>query len=84
MTKLKFFRATLPTHWASYLINNDASSFSLYEDGDDEIARIDAWCEDHSALCVGVSEESEFRHSSWDCPDEYAGEYSEYTFQEIK
>ena len=32
----------LPAHWASYLINGDATSFSLNDDGGDaEIAVID-------------------------------------------
>ena len=31
----------LPSQWASYLINGDASSFDLWEDGDKELAIID-------------------------------------------
>ena len=47
----------LPAHWASYLINGDATSFSLNDDGGDaEIALIDEivadidnqrWCIDY-------------------------------------
>ena len=36
----------LPADWASYLINGDASSFDLYEDGDEQIATIDKFIED--------------------------------------
>jgi hypothetical protein len=31
----------LPAHWACYLINGDATSFSLNDDGDAELAVID-------------------------------------------
>ncbi len=36
----------LPADWASYLINGDATSFDLYEDGDEQIAGIDKFIED--------------------------------------
>ena len=70
---------TLPAHWASYLINGDASSFSLYDDGDAEIARIDAFCENIGGDCVDVSEESYF--SRWNDAGELAGDMAEFTFQ---
>lgn len=31
----------LPARWASYLVNGDASSFSLWDDGEAELAFID-------------------------------------------
>jgi len=79
---IKTFELSLPTHWASYLINGDASSFSLYDDGDDEIARIDALINDCGGYCIDVSEESEFRHASYDAPGELANDYATYTFIE--
>lgn len=38
----------LPSHWAPYLINDDPSSFSLYDDGDAQIAAIDLWLEQNN------------------------------------
>ena len=69
----------LPEHWASYIINGDASSFSLYDDEDEEIGRIDAYLETINGYCVDVSKSSFF---SWHCdaPNELAGTMAEYTF----
>ena len=36
----------LPVDWKCYLLNGDASSFDLYDDGDEEIAAIDQFIED--------------------------------------
>ena len=70
---------TLPAHWASYIINGDASSFSLYDDGDAELARIDAYLETINGYCVDVSESS-FFSSHCDAPNELAGTMADYTF----
>ena len=52
----------LPAHWASYLINGDATSFSLNDDGGDaEIAVIDQIIENIDAGGpVSCSDESVF------------------------
>lgn len=82
---IKTFTAILPAHWASYLINGDATSFSLYGDeGDAEIERIDQWCAENSGYCLDVSEEVSFMpRGSLDCPNELPGDYAEFTFQVI-
>lgn len=54
--------AILPDHWASVLINGDQSSFSLYDDGDEELELIDRLCEEEGfGHCLGCTEEAEFR-----------------------
>ena len=52
----------LPSHWASYMINGDATSFSLNDDGGDaEIAVIDEFMEDFGeGVIVTCSEEPFF------------------------
>ena len=82
---IKTFTATLPAHWASYLINNDPSSFALYGDeGDAELERIDQWCAENSGYCLDVSEDVSFMpRGSLDCPNELPGDYAEFTFQVI-
>ena len=51
----------LPAHWASYLINCDDSSFSLYDDGDEQLETIDQIIEDIGhGRPVEVSDESSF------------------------
>lgn len=53
----------LPSHWASYLINGDATGFSLNDDGGDaEIALIDQFVEEIEAegALVDCSQESFF------------------------
>ena len=51
----------LPSHWASYLINGDASSFELWDDGEAELAIIDRLLADIGlGDPVDVSEESDF------------------------
>lgn len=54
--------ATLPAHWASYLINGEASSFSLEADGDEELELIDRLCKEEGfGHCLDCTEEAEFR-----------------------
>lgn len=43
--KLKFIKALGPAHWASYLINNDASIFDYLGDDGTEQTRADAFAE---------------------------------------
>jgi hypothetical protein len=64
---------TLPSYWACYLINGDASGME-----DDEIKEVDDWLKSSNAgSCVGCSEESEFKHRNdannlgADCLDYY-------------
>lgn len=51
---------TLPTHWAPYLINGDASGLENAEE-----AEIDGWLDAHPHLgsCLSCSDEPEFKHS---------------------
>lgn len=66
----------LPSWWASYLINSDASGLE-----DSEIAEIDNSCEGLGP-CVGVSEESYF---SWhNDANTLGGDVAEFTFMEIE
>lgn len=74
----------LPSHWASYLINGDSSSFSLYDDGDDQIETIDQFIEDLGfGDPVDVSDESNFMtyHDARDY-GVLAGDCLVYTFLE--
>jgi hypothetical protein len=81
---IKTFTVNLPAHWASYLINDDPSSFALHDDGDAELARIDQWVANNSAHCVDVKEDVFFMpFGSLDCPGELPGDYARYTFQEV-
>jgi len=81
---IKTFTVNLPAHWASYLINDDPSSFALQDDGDAELARIDKWCADNPGHCVDVSEDVSFMpFGSLDCPGELPGDFAQYTFQEV-
>lgn len=53
----------LPSHWAVYLINGDATGFSLNDDGgDSEIALIDQFIEESEleGAMIDCSEESFF------------------------
>lgn len=84
MNKVETFTAVLPAHWASYLFDGDASSFDLGDPGNEEVARIDKWCEANPGICVYCDEESEFRYGSSDCPDELAGEYMTFTFMVLE
>lgn len=71
---------TLPAHWASYLINGDASSFSLDDDGGDaEIKLIDDWLKDVGP-CLGCSDETEFRRYH-DAPGVLACDCLEFIFE---
>ena len=74
---------TLPAHWASYLINGDASSFDLYDEGDAEIASIDRWLEANNlGLCVGCGDEPYF--SRWnDGPSDLAGDMLDFEFETL-
>lgn len=54
MIKTEEFR--LPTWWASYLINGDASGLT-----DDEQTEIDQWCEVHTTgPCLDVADDENF------------------------
>ena len=82
MTGHLTFKRWLPAHWASYLLNGDPSTFHFFTaDGQAELDRVDDWCESNPGWCVSVGE-AEFRHGSQDC-EELAGDYAEFTFQEI-
>lgn len=61
---MKTISYRLPAHWASYLINNDPSSFSLNDDGGDaELKEIDDWLENSDVgFCVGCSDEPYFAY----------------------
>ena len=51
----------LPAHWASYLINGDATSFSLNDDGGDaEIAVIDEFMSDIGEGAIVTCSEEPF------------------------
>lgn len=77
---MKLETYTLPAHWASYLINGDASSFSLYdEEGDRELNLIDELLKDLGP-CLGCSEEPEFRRYH-DAPGILACDCLEFTFE---
>lgn len=73
---------SLPAHWASYLINGDATSFSLNDGGGDaELKMIDDWLEANTTGgCLDCSEQPEF---SWhnDGPEPSLGcDVLDYTF----
>ncbi len=74
---------TLPAHWASYLINNDASSCSLEENGNGLQATLDVindWMQREGLrACLGCSDESFF---TWhpDFPHQQGGTCLDYTF----
>lgn len=80
---LKTTTATLPAHWASYLINADDSSFSLFSDGDEELELIDRLCKEEGfGHCLGCTEEAEF--TLWHDATRYgvlAGDCLTYTFE---
>lgn len=78
--KLKTETYRLPAHWASYLINGDATSFDLYDDGDAEIKRIDDFLKRNNLrLCMDCTDEEEF---SWNNDaGELAGSTAEFTFE---
>lgn len=73
----------LPSHWASYLINGDASSFSLDDDGDEQIAAIDTWMrQNHLGFCIDCAEAG----FCWrnDGPDGHLGaDCMEFTFEDL-
>jgi len=77
--KLTTITLLLPTPWASYLINGDASGLR-----EGEIESIERALVEHgvtSGECYSVSEESEFRYvAPWDCANELGGDFSTYTF----
>lgn len=72
---------TLPAQWASYLINNDASSFCLEEGGPQStVTLIDHWMKREGLrTCLGCSDESFF---TWhpDFPKQQGGTCLDYTF----
>lgn len=66
----------LPSWWASYLINSDASGLE-----DSELAEIDDFCKGLGP-CVDVSEEPYF---SWhNDANAMGGDVAEFTFMEIE
>ena len=68
---------TLPAHWATYMINGDATSYDLT---DQDIDKADAICELYGSP-VGCSEEPEFTYSwRFDCPMKFHGDSLIYTF----
>lgn len=71
----------LPAHWASYLINNDASSFCLEENGPQAtVDLINRWMQREGlGVCLGCSDESFF---TWhpDFPHQQGGTCLDYTF----
>lgn len=74
-TKLESEIYSLPSYWASYLINGDSSGL-----GDQEQADCDAFLASlpYGWSCVGVSEESDFRHSNE--AGTLPGDCADYTF----
>ena len=72
---------TLPAHWASYLINNDASSFCLEANGPQAtVDLINRWMHREGlGACLGCSDESFF---TWhpDFPPNEGGTCLGYTF----
>jgi len=74
----------LPSHWAPYLINGVATSFSL-NGGDAEITDINDWVLENSlGFCIDCGEESWF---SWrnDGPNPFIGNtVCEFTFELIE
>ena len=73
---------TLPAHWASYLINNDSSSFFCLEENGPQatVDLIDSWIQRESlGACLGCSDESFF---TWhpDFPPNEGGTCLDYTF----
>lgn len=80
---MKTVTYTLPSHWASYLINGDSSSFSLNDDGGNaELKMIDDWCEANNlGFCLDCTNEEEF---SWhnDGPQPNLGNsVADFTFE---
>lgn len=76
----------LPARWASYLVNGDASSFSLWDDGDAELAFIDEKLAELAALghrfTGEVSEDSFFQRPEISL-DGLLTDCLEYVFTEI-
>lgn len=74
-TKFETEIYSLPSYWASYLINGDASGM-----GDDDQADCDAFLASlpWGWSCVDVSEETDFRHSN--DAGTLAGDCADYTF----
>lgn len=76
--------ATAPAHWASYLINGDASSLDYYntptsDEGDKEIALADAFAKWIGGNIVDCSEDTFFSRYC-DAPGvKYAGDMTTYT-----
>ena len=74
---------TLPAHWACYLINGDPSEFSLYDDGDEELAYIDQWLAMNGlGHCLDCSERPFFART---CDaDTLAGDMLEHVFEVLE
>ncbi len=74
MVKIQTAEYTLPTYWASYLVNGDASGLE-----DSEQAEIDRWLSDmEPGECVDMLDDSHFAH----CNDasRMGGDVATYTF----
>jgi hypothetical protein len=66
---------TLPSYWASYLINADSSALS-----ENEVTVIEMFREDQElGWCLGVSEDSWFSYGN--DFDRMGGEVSSFTFE---
>lgn len=72
--KLSLVSYSLFTHWASYLINGDASGLT-----EQEAREINEWFDGQGiGACLDVSEDSEFRH--YNDASRLGGMVSVYTF----
>jgi hypothetical protein len=74
-TKFQTETYSLPSYWASYLVNGDASDME-----DDDQAECDAFLASipYGFACVDVSDESDFRHSN--DAGTLAGDCADFTF----
>ena len=73
---MKTTTCTLPAHWASALINDDATGLS-----DDEHDRLNEWLKDYRpGACLDCTTEPEFRHSHDADGYELAGDCLTFTF----
>lgn len=76
----------LPARWASYLVNGDASSFSLWDDGDIELAYIDEKLAELAALghrFTGEVSEDSFFHRPEMSLEGLLEDCLEYVFTEV-
>jgi hypothetical protein len=72
-----FAEYVLPSHWAGYLINGDASGYS-----DEEITEIDKFVTDNElGFCTGVSDDSWFAHKN--DANSLGADVSTFTFAKV-